>query len=63
MTEMIVSLRGVDKAYGRHRILKGLDLNVMNTTFFLSRETLIPSPKKGMALWREKLFALMVRNA
>ena len=42
---------------------KGLDLNVMNTTFFLSRETLIPSKKPGMALWREKLFSLMSRNA
>ncbi len=42
---------------------KGLDLNVMHTTFFLSRETLIPSKKPGMALWREKLFALMSRNA
>jgi KUP system potassium uptake protein len=43
--------------------VKGLDLNVMNTTFFLSRETLIPSKKPGMALWREKLFSLMSRNA
>ena len=42
---------------------KGLDLNVMSTTFFLSRETLIPSNKPGMALWREKLFSLMSRNA
>ena len=42
---------------------KGLDLNVMNTTFFLSRETLIPSKQPGMALWREKLFAVMSRNA
>lgn len=42
---------------------RGLDLNVMNTTFFLSRETLIPSKKPGMALWREKLFSLMSRNA
>ncbi|HEX2225009.1 MAG TPA: KUP/HAK/KT family potassium transporter, partial [Thermoanaerobaculia bacterium] len=42
---------------------QGFKLNLMNTTFFLSRETLIPSPKRGMALWREKLFALMVRNA
>jgi KUP system potassium uptake protein len=41
----------------------GLKLNLMNTTFFLSRETLIPSPKKGMAMWRERLFALMSRNA
>ena len=42
---------------------KGLELNAMQTTFFLSRETLIPSKKPGMAIWREKLFALMVRNA
>jgi KUP system potassium uptake protein len=43
--------------------VKGLDLNVMHTTFFLSRETLIPSKKPGMAIWREKLFSLMSRNA
>ncbi|MGZ8463797.1 MAG: potassium transporter Kup [Candidatus Deferrimicrobiaceae bacterium] len=43
--------------------VKGLDLNVMSTTFFLSRETLIPSKTPGMAIWREKLFSLMVRNA
>jgi KUP system potassium uptake protein len=43
--------------------IKGLDLNVMHTTFFLSRETLIPSKKPGMAIWREKLFSLMSRNA
>jgi KUP system potassium uptake protein len=42
---------------------KGLKLNLMSTTFFLSRETLIPSPKKGMAMWRERLFALMSRNS
>ncbi len=42
---------------------QGFKLNLMNTTFFLSRETLIPSPKRGMAVWRERLFALMVRNA
>jgi KUP system potassium uptake protein len=42
---------------------KGLDLNLMSTTFFLSRETLIPSKAPGMAIWREKLFTVMVRNA
>jgi KUP system potassium uptake protein len=42
---------------------KGMHLDPMSTTFFLSRETLIPSKKPGMAIWREKLFALMVRNA
>jgi KUP system potassium uptake protein len=36
----------------------------MRTTFFLGRETLIASKgEKGMALWRERLFAVMSRNA
>jgi KUP system potassium uptake protein len=33
------------------------------TTFFLGRETVIPTKRPGMALWREKLFAVMSRNA
>ncbi len=42
---------------------KDLHLEPMATSFFLSRETLIPSKAPGMALWREKLFAVMTRNA
>ena len=42
---------------------QGLEFNMMDTSFFLSRETLIPSAKPGMALWREKLFISMARNA
>ncbi len=41
----------------------GLEIKPMETTFFLGRETLIPSKKPGMAIWREKLFSLMSRNA
>ena len=41
----------------------GEPFNMMKTSFFLSRQTLIPSDKPGMALWREKLFAWMLRNA
>ena len=41
----------------------GLPFNMMETSFFLGRETLIPTKKPGMALWREWLFALMSRNA
>ncbi len=41
----------------------GLPFDMMDTTFFLSRETLIPSQEKGMPLWRDKLFAFMARNA
>ncbi|GGB35130.1 putative potassium transport system protein kup [Sphingomonas metalli] len=36
---------------------------MMDTSFFLSRQTLIASDRPGMALWREKLFAWMLRNA
>jgi KUP system potassium uptake protein len=43
--------------------LDGWKFNLMETTFFLGRETLIPSPKPGMAMWREKLFMVMSRNA
>lgn len=41
----------------------GEPFNMMKTSFFLSRQTLLPSEKPGMALWREKLFAWMLRNA
>jgi KUP system potassium uptake protein len=41
----------------------GLEFNMMDTSFFLSRETLIPTRRPGMALWREKLFVSMSRNA
>jgi len=36
---------------------------MMDTSFFLSRETLIPSVAPGMAIWREKLFVTMSRNS
>ena len=41
----------------------GAPFEMMKTSFFLSRQTLIASKKPGMALWREKLFAWMLRNA
>lgn len=34
-----------------------------DTTFFLARDTIIPSNLPGMALWRERLFAWMLQNA
>lgn len=42
---------------------QNLAFDMMDTSFFLSRETLIPSEMPGMALWREKLFTIMSRNA
>jgi len=41
----------------------GLNLDVQRTTFFVGRETLIAKENHGMALWREKIFALMSKNA
>ncbi|MGH7607061.1 MAG: potassium transporter Kup [Gemmatimonadales bacterium] len=40
-----------------------LDIQIEGTTFFLGRETLIASDRPGMAIWRERLFAFMTRNA
>ncbi|HVY05742.1 MAG TPA: potassium transporter Kup [Burkholderiales bacterium] len=44
-------------------LAKNFKFEMMETSFFLSRQTLIPTVGPGMALWREKLFALMSRNA
>ncbi|MEA3043844.1 MAG: system potassium uptake protein [Sphingomonadales bacterium] len=41
----------------------GPQFKMMDTSFFLARQTLIASPRPGMAIWREKLFAWMLRNA
>nr|WP_243843470.1 potassium transporter Kup [Sphingomonas vulcanisoli] len=41
----------------------GAQFRMMDTSFFLARQTLIASERPGMALWREKLFAWMLRNA
>jgi KUP system potassium uptake protein len=41
----------------------GLTIPPFETTYFLSRETIVPTPGSGMAHWREALFAAMSRNA
>lgn len=41
----------------------GLKFDLMKTSFFLSRETIVPSLYPGMARWRELLFAYMALNA
>ncbi|MCY1516453.1 Low affinity potassium transport system protein kup [compost metagenome] len=43
--------------------LSDLDFSPMRTTYFLSRETVIPSDVVGMARWREWLFAFLLKNA
>ena len=42
---------------------QGTPFDMMDTSFFVSRETLIPTVAPGMALWREKLFVSMSKNA
>ncbi len=42
---------------------KGETIDPMTTTYFLSRQIILPSKRPGMALWREALFAAMCRNA
>ncbi|MFI4969764.1 MAG: potassium transporter Kup [Lysobacterales bacterium] len=41
----------------------GLPFDLMDTTFFLSRESIVATDRPGMAPWRDKLFAFMQRNA
>ena len=42
---------------------QGLAINLFEVSYFLSRETVVPTRGQGMAHWREALFALMSRNA
>jgi len=42
---------------------QGLELDPMQTSYFLGRAKLLPAPKSDMALWRERLFTAMYRNA
>lgn len=41
----------------------GMKFDLMNTSFFLSRDTIVPSAIPGMAIWRERLFCWMYQNA
>jgi KUP system potassium uptake protein len=42
---------------------RGFEYNFETITFFLGRETILPSHRPGMAIWRERIFAFMLRNA
>ena len=42
---------------------QGLPINMMETSFFLGRATLVPKHGSEMVFWREKLFVFMFRNA
>ena len=42
---------------------RGLEIDADDVTYFLGRETILVTHRRGMAMWREKLFVLMTRNA
>ncbi|MBW4329544.1 potassium transporter Kup [Stakelama sp. CBK3Z-3] len=41
----------------------GEEFKMMDTSFFLARQTLLPAERPGMMIWREKIFSWMLRNA
>ncbi|HEX5131420.1 MAG TPA: potassium transporter Kup [Candidatus Krumholzibacteria bacterium] len=41
----------------------GLQIDPSEVTYVMSRETLLATPREGMALWRERLFSFMARNS
>jgi KUP system potassium uptake protein len=43
--------------------VRGLGFDLMETTFFTSRENIIAGDRTGMASWRDRLFAFLSRNA
>ena len=47
----------------KHCKIDGVSFGLMESSYFLGRETLIPKIKSGMAYWRELLFIFMYRNS
>ena len=41
----------------------GLEFEPLKTSYFLSREIVVPTPDNGMTQWQERIFATMARNA
>ena len=54
-TDVPAGLKQMDRCGG--------EFDMMQTSFFLSRQTLLPSDKPGMPIWREKIFAWLLRNS
>jgi KUP system potassium uptake protein len=50
------------KALGQCRKL-GLKFDIMATSFFLGRRSVVPSAQSGMPLWQDKLFIFLMKNA
>lgn len=52
----------VPKALAQAFAQQGQEMDLMQTSFFVSRERIISTPTEGMAPWREKIFISMARN-
>ena len=53
----------VPKALNVCRKQRGLKFDIMSTSFFLGRRSLIPSANQGMPLWQDRLYIFLMRNA
>ena len=53
----------IPEALRQGRTTKASSATRCRVSYFLSRETVIPSPKPGMSMWREHIFAWMSRSA
>jgi KUP system potassium uptake protein len=52
----------VPRALGQCR-KQGLKFDIMSTSFFLGRRSVVPSANQGMPLWQDKLYIFLMRNA
>ena len=52
----------VPKALGLCR-KQGLKFDIMSTSFFLGRRSVVPSAQSGMPLWQDRVFIFLMRNA
>jgi KUP system potassium uptake protein len=53
----------VPKALNVCRKQRGLKFDIMSTSFFLGRRSIIPSASQGMPLWQDRLYIFLMRNA
>jgi KUP system potassium uptake protein len=53
----------VPKALNLCRKQQGLKFDIMSTSFFLGRRSIIPSASQGMPLWQDRLYIFLMRNA
>jgi len=51
------------KALAVMRKMQGLKFDIMNTSFFLGRRSVVASATSGMPLWQDKLFIFLMKNA